>query len=71
MTNDRGAAFDTPAAAKYLGVSESYLNKERMLQDRGLPYLKIGRRVIYFQRDLDLWIDENTVRPAGGGGGNA
>jgi hypothetical protein len=44
--------FRAPAAAKYLGVSESNLAKRRM---RGDPpaYRKLGRVVIYDQPDLD------------------
>jgi hypothetical protein len=47
--------YDNPSAAKYLLVSESWLNKSR-LTGRGPAYLKIGAKVVYQQADLDAWL---------------
>jgi len=44
----------TPAAATYLGLSKSTLDKMRM-SGQGPPYLKLGRRVVYDIDDLEQW----------------
>lgn len=41
-------------ASRFLGVSVSWLNKMR-LRGGGCPYRKLGRRVLYDQRDIDEW----------------
>lgn len=46
----------TPDAAKFLGVSDSYLRKARMRDDPAQPpYLKIGKAVRYDPADLEAW----------------
>jgi len=42
-------------AASYLGVSESYLNKTRVLGG-GPAYFKLGRKVVYDRENLDAWL---------------
>ncbi len=53
-----------PAAAEYLGVSESQLAKLRMLsnRDRGPPFSKVGGVIIYTRTNLDEWIRANAVK---------
>jgi hypothetical protein len=51
-------------AAKYLGISVSFLRKARMDGDResrtpGPAFIKIGRAVKYTLADLDAWIAAN------------
>ena len=47
----------TPAAAKYCGVSKSYLNKGR-LYGYGPAFSKLpGGIIVYSIRDLDEWIE--------------
>lgn len=41
-------------AAHLLGVSVSWMNKKR-LEGGGCPYRKLGRRVLYDPRDIDIW----------------
>ena len=50
-------AFDTPEATYYLAESKlSPRTLERWrLQGRGPKYVKLGRRVVYYQSDLDEW----------------
>ena len=43
----------TPAAADYLGYSESTLEKKRLT---GPPFIKLGRAIVYDTRDLDAWL---------------
>lgn len=53
----------TPAAAEYLGISESWLEKLR-LSGLGPRFIRLGRRaVVYDERDLDRWLDGHRERP--------
>ena len=47
------------AAAEYLRLSTSTLNKWR-LQGDGPPFLKLGRAVVYRLQDLDDWLGQNV-----------
>lgn len=58
--------LDTKGAALFLGVSESWLNKLRVLNPAQSPrFIKAGRRVLYRLSDLRDWQDQ---RMHGGGG---
>lgn len=51
-------------AAKYAGVSTSFLRKARMDGDRtnytpGPPFIRFGRAIRYLKADLDAWIAAN------------
>jgi hypothetical protein len=48
--------FDTVAAARYVGLSKSTMEKAR-LYGGGPPYLKLGRLVRYRVVDLDEWLN--------------
>ncbi|WP_431307155.1 helix-turn-helix domain-containing protein [Acidithiobacillus acidisediminis] len=45
----------TRDAAAYLRLSESWLNKDRVLTGR-IPFVRIGRAVRYRQHDLEQFI---------------
>lgn len=51
----------SPAAAHYLGLSESLLAKLRMSVNRsdGPRFAKIGGAVVYRRSDLDAWLEES------------
>lgn len=51
----------TKAAANYIGLSKSTLEKYR-IYGTGPAYAKMGRVVIYRGEDLDKWIDSNIRR---------
>ena len=51
----------TEAAAAYLGVSSSWLEKARLRSD-GPIFSKIGRAVVYDTDNLDRWLRENERR---------
>ena len=61
---DGGRYMDTKAAADYLGLSPSTLNRMRVTGD-GPRYSKLGRRMIYDVRDLDSWIEGRKRRFTG------
>ena len=51
----------TPAAADYLGYSESTLEKKRLTGD-GPPFIRLGRIIVYDTRDLDAWLATRRAR---------
>ena len=51
-------------AATMLGVSKSWLDKQRLLESGGPPHFRFGRRVVYDTRDLDEWAAK-ARRPRG------
>ena len=48
-------------AARVVGLSKSTLAKLR-LNGNGPSYCKLGRRVVYRQRDLDAWLQSRMTR---------
>lgn len=58
MANAVAQMMSVSEAAAYLGLAESTLNKKR-LDGSGAPYLKLGRRVVYRQSDLDAWLESH------------
>lgn len=46
------------AAAKYLGISKSTLDKRRVYGG-GPLFIKLGSRVVYAKPDLDQWVADN------------
>ena len=51
--------FSTAAAARFLGLSESFLEKARIGQTKtpGPRATTIGRRVLYLRENLDAYLD--------------
>jgi predicted DNA-binding transcriptional regulator AlpA len=48
-----------PEAARYIGMSESWLRQSRMRGNPDAPpYLKISKAVRYLRTDLDDWLEE-------------
>ncbi len=48
-----------PEAARYIGMSESWLRQSRMRGNSGAPpYIKIGKAVRYLKADLDAWLEK-------------
>jgi hypothetical protein len=54
----------TPEAAAYIGVSKSFLNKDRAKGGAGrVPYRRAGRAVLYDEPDLDAYKASTRVEP--------
>ena len=53
--------LNTKQASKYLGLSDSYVEKMRV-RGGGPIFKKIGRCVRYSTRDLDEFLDQKTLR---------
>jgi predicted DNA-binding transcriptional regulator AlpA len=47
----------TPEAAAYIGSAEATLNKDRLTGRLGIPFIKIGRAVVYDTTELDRWLE--------------
>jgi hypothetical protein len=52
--------MDVENAAKYLGVSKKSLDMWRC-KGTSPKFIKRGRRVFYFQKDLDIWLNESEL----------
>jgi len=63
MTNHvQPKALTELQAARYIGMSRSFLAQSRMDGNRdnrtpAPPFIKIGRSVRYIREDLDKWLD--------------
>ncbi len=56
----------TPAeAARLLGVSPATLGTLRSIGRYNLPYVKIGRKVLYRVKDVEEFIERRTRRHTG------
>ena len=54
-------------AAQYIGMSESYLQQDRLhgpIGNRtpGPSFVRVGRKVRYLVEDLDAWLEEHRVK---------
>lgn len=61
----------TSEAAKYMGVSASWLSKTRVLGGDAPRYVKVGRRVVYRLSDLDEFMENRLQRTTSGPPANA
>ncbi|MGD9976227.1 MAG: helix-turn-helix transcriptional regulator [Desulfatirhabdiaceae bacterium] len=59
---------DTPRssiqAANMIGIQANTLAIWRIL-GRGPAYHKVGRRIVYFDRDIDAWLSSCRIDPEG------
>lgn len=55
--------FTPQETAQKLGVSVNTLAVWRSTKRHGLPYVKVGGKVYYRQRDLDDWLKARTTCP--------
>ena len=48
-----------PEAARYIGMSQSWLRQSRMRGNPDAPpYIKISKAVRYLKADLDAWLEK-------------
>jgi excisionase family DNA binding protein len=52
--------MDTQTAANYLGLKPQTLSAWRCSGRYRLPFLKVGRKVLYKKTDIDAWIGSRT-----------
>ena len=53
------ALLDIAALAERLGVTERFVR--RLVDERRIPFLKIGRFIRFDPADVTAWIDEQRV----------
>ena len=66
-TSDASPILTERDAAKYLGVSQSYLTVSRLRHNPrtdGPPFVRIGRAVRYLRADLDAFLAARRVTTA-------
>lgn len=51
----------TLETAALFGLSRSFLEKDRVTNLHGIPYLKLGRRVLYDPDAVEKWMKAHTV----------
>jgi hypothetical protein len=68
-TTEQNGCLDTQAAASYLGISKSQLEKLRVLNN-GPAYVRLGRRVVYTHDDLKSYLSKNRCDPTPSEAGN-
>jgi excisionase family DNA binding protein len=49
----------TAEAADYLGVSQRFIR--RLVQERRIPFYRLGKLVRFDQRDLDAFLDNGRI----------
>jgi hypothetical protein len=54
--------IDQKRLAEYLDRPERTIEDWRM-RGRGPAFIRVGQQVRYRVRDIQQWLDENTVRP--------
>ena len=50
--------LDTRQAARRLGLAKRTLENKRVNGIEPIPFLKLGRKVLYDPRDLELWLSK-------------
>lgn len=63
--------LNTPQAAQYLGLAPATLEKDRVNGLLAIPYLKLGRRVVYDIEDLEAWVARHRRMHTSDQGGSA
>ncbi len=53
--------LDVDGAAAYLGLSEKSVRKR--VQERSIPFIKVGALLRFKREQLDSWLDENSFAP--------
>lgn len=63
---DESLLIDEINAAKYIGMSRSFLRQDRMNgyrknRTKGPAFIRVGRNIRYHLHDLIAWVDENRI----------
>lgn len=55
--------YDATPAADFIGIRPQTLAVWRLTNRYDLPFVRVGRRIKYRERDLIAFLDRHTVRP--------
>lgn len=66
MTDETMEILTEKEAARYIGMSRSFLSQDRMNgyrqgRTQGPHFMKLGRAVRYHKSDLDAWLRDHRV----------
>lgn len=61
MTEGQGLMTNQEAAT-YLGTTVDSLNSMRCSGRIVIPFVRLGSRIRFRKKDLDAWIEQNTVK---------
>ena len=53
--------FSIPEVARFLGIAETTLYT--MVSQHRVPFVKVGRRVLFDPVELDKWVKHNSKMP--------
>jgi len=56
--------MDVDGAATYLGLTPKSVRQR--VQDRAIPFIKVGALLRFKKEQLDKWLDENSFTPGSG-----
>jgi excisionase family DNA binding protein len=59
VTSTRGPLLDVDAVAEALGVTPRHIR--RLVAERRIPFLKVGKFVRFDPGALDIWLDQRRV----------
>lgn len=59
------ALLTSEEAADYLSLKKNTLVYWRCTKSQQVPYIKVGGRVRYQQKDLDKWLEKQRIAPEG------
>jgi len=62
MNNNKGQFLTKKEVAEFLGLS-IYTIDSWVSERREIPFIKMGRRVMFDINDVRIWIEENKIRP--------
>ncbi|GAB6887438.1 hypothetical protein JCM13304A_09360 [Desulfothermus okinawensis JCM 13304] len=58
---DVGIYLTEKQVSQLFGLSVSWLQNQRWMK-RGIPYLKVGRKVLYKKSDVEAWLEKHRVK---------
>lgn len=56
-------AVNSQTAARLLDSTDASLERDRAKGHLGIPYVKVGRRVVYRLSDLEAWLSDKRIVP--------
>lgn len=59
MPSEAEALLDKDGAMAKLNIGRWHL--ERLIRDREIPFVKVGRLIRFVPSDIDAWIDDNRT----------
>ncbi len=65
MVNASPTFLSPKQAAAYLNCCKNFLDKDRLTHLHGIPYFRLGRKILYKAEDLDAFMEGLRVQKGG------